>query len=262
MSETQHTFVVPVYGETPWLPVTIESLRDQTALTSIIVTTSAPTAALRDLCNSYGLPLVVRDGTPGIGRDWNFALEQVTSGWVTIAHQDDIYLPRYVEDSLAAAAADTLLVWSDYRELIEDEPRAFGVPLMVKWLMIEAAFFPGRIRLRSRMRKRLLFGLGDPVCCPSAMIHRERAADFRFAEHLDLDLDWEAWLRVCQLPGSLAYVRRTNVLHRLHHLSATTRGIADRKRRHEDEDMFLRMWPRPIARALAGVYALCYRFNA
>lgn len=200
-------------------------------------------------------------GEPGIGVDWNFALSQVDGGWVTIAHQDDIYLSRYVEDALNAAAPDTRAVFSDYRELVDGTPQSLGLALAVKWLMIETALFPGRALMRSRVRKRLMFGFGDPICCPSAMINRDLAPDFRFDEGLDLDLDWDAWIRLGRGRCSLGYVRRTNVLHRLHPDSATSRGIANARRRKEDALMFGQLWPRPIARALTAMYAACYRLN-
>lgn len=257
----RHTFVVPVHGDAPWLPTTLESLRDQTAPTTIIVTTAAPTPRLRDICAMYDIPLAVRSGEAGIGVDWNFALSQVDGGWVTIAHQDDIYLPRYVEDALRAAAPDTTVVFSDYRELVDGTPQSLGLALAVKWLMIETALFPARTLVRSRLRKRLMFGFGDPVCCPSAMINRDRVPGFRFDERLDLDLDWDAWIRLGGGRCSLGYVRRTNVLHRLHPDSATSRGIANTRRRQEDAAMFDQLWPRPVARALAALYAACYRFN-
>lgn len=41
--------------------------------------------------------MYVNHGEKGITQDWNFAYQCADSRYVTIAHQDDVYLPDYWE---------------------------------------------------------------------------------------------------------------------------------------------------------------------
>ncbi len=93
MPMNEHTFVIPAYGESPYLEACIQSLLAQATTGNVVVTTSTPNAHIQNLTQKYNLPYVVNYGAKGIASDWNFALDSANAKYATIAHQDDIYEP-------------------------------------------------------------------------------------------------------------------------------------------------------------------------
>lgn len=262
-SAPRHTFVVPAYGDSPYLDACLGSLAAQSTPSRVLVTTSTPSAFLENCCARRAVELRVRPGAPGIAADWNYALEQVPSGPFTIAHQDDVYDPRYTETCLAMAARRPAfsMVFTDYREIEGERPRRRNRLLRVKRALIELAFFPGLSAIGSRFRKRLLLRFGNPVICPSVMLRREHPPDFRFREGLSINLDWQAWLALADLPGEFCFLRAPLVARRIHPGSETTAGLRERRRQDEDREVFERLWPRWMARCLLWLYRASYASN-
>lgn len=257
-----HSFVVPAYGHSPHLRECLASLRAQTRPSPVVVATATPFEGLDALAAEYGATVAVRDGQPGIGRDWNFALSQATTPWATIAHQDDVYLPTFAERTLAVAAAhpDALLVSTGYAELLDGVERADTAMLRIKQLLLEVGYL-GRDAVSGQGGKQRLLRFGCPIPCPSVTVRLDRTA-LRFREDLKVNLDWDAWLRLAGGEGAFCHVRERLMLHRIHAASETSAGIRDGVRAAEDLMMFEALWPRPVARALARGYALSYAGSA
>lgn len=259
-----HGFVVPVYGRSPHLRDCLASLCAQTVPSPIVIATSTPWEGLEAVAAEFGARLAVHSPNAGIGRDWNFALEQSSTTWVTIAHQDDLYLPDFAERTLAVAARheDAILVATGYAELLEPSGvrRDLSPMLAVKRLLMELGFL-GRAAVASGGAKRRLLRFGCPIPCPSVSLRIDRDG-LRFREDLKVDLDWEAWLRLAARPGAFAYDRRVLMLHRIHRDSETSAGVRAGVRASEDRMMFEALWPAPIAHVLAKVYALSYETGA
>jgi hypothetical protein len=93
------------------------------------------------------------------------------------------------------------------------------------------------------------------------MFNRRRLSDFRFSNQFRTNLDWDAWMRLADLPGAFVYVRESLVSKLVHPGSETSVTIANRTRSREDRLMFERVWPKPIAALIAAGYALGYRSN-
>lgn len=260
----RHGFVVPAYGRSPHLRACLASLRGQTVPSPIVVATSTPWDGLDAVAAEFDARLAVHSPNAGIGRDWNFALEQASTPWVTIAHQDDLYLPTFVERTLAVAARreDAVLVATGYAELLEPDGvrRSLSPMLAIKRLLMESGFL-GRSTVASGAAKRRLLRFGCAIPCPSVSLRVDRG-DVRFREDLKVDLDWEAWLRLAARPGAFAYDRRVLMLHRIHRDSETSAGVRAGVRASEDRMMFEALWPAPIARLLAKAYALSYEAGA
>jgi hypothetical protein len=51
------------------------------------------------------------------------------------------------------------------------------------------------------------------------------------------------------------------MIHRIHGDSGTTEGIEAGHRAREDFETLCRLWPRPVARAIASTYLLAYASN-
>ena len=259
--EATHCFVVPAYGDSPHLRACLDSLRAQTRRSPIILCSSTPHAGLQALADEYDARLALHSPNAGIGHDWNAALAEAGSDWVTLAHQDDVYLPEFAQQTLTAAMRQpqAVMVMTGYGELIGDEaagrPRLFSAMLLIKRMLLELGFM-GRGAVAEPAAKRRLLRFGCPIPCPAVTL-RTRAG-LRFREDLKVNLDWEAWLRLAAQPGAFAYVRQTLMLHRIHAGSETSGGIRAGVRAREDLMMFRAQWPEPIARVLARAYAMSY----
>ena len=97
-----HSFAVCAYGDSPYLEACLRSLVRQSVPSERLLCTATPSAFLKDLAKKYGFRYCVREGKPGIGADWNFALSQAEGSFVTLAHQDDVYGAHYTEELLRA----------------------------------------------------------------------------------------------------------------------------------------------------------------
>ncbi len=255
-----HCFVVPAYGESPYLASCLESLAAQTNRSPVVVATSTPNAYITKLAMRYGANVVANPVREGIGSDWNFALESAPARWVTLAHQDDIYMPAFSKRTLQALALhpDASLVFTDYREIENTQQRPISPLLRIKHLLLELAFL-GSNHASSRFFKTNSLRFGCAIPCPSATINRE--SGLRFDTGLRVDLDWDAWLSLAQRPGTFVYLREPLIQHRVHQGSETTSAIETGCRQREDAMMFARVWPRPIANMLASAYRASYRSN-
>lgn len=257
-----HSFVVPAYGRSPHLTSCLASLQRQDRPSQVILSTSTPFEGIERLAVAHGAQLVVHGPNRGIGADWNAAINAARTPWVTIAHQDDIYLPQFSSEvaRVAARHPDASLLVTDYRELVGDAPQKPSGLLKVKKLLLELGF-AGRHSVTSCGAKRRLLRFGCPLPCPAVTLG-PAATGLAFREDLKVNLDWDAWLRLAGQPGRFCYVRKPLMLHRIHLGSETTTGIRTGIRAAEDMQMFTRIWPPGIARLLAGLYSLSYRFSA
>jgi hypothetical protein len=258
-----HTFAVPVFLSAPNLDALIESLRAQTgARSEILLATSTPSTELGEFAKHHAVPLHINPKHVDIAADWNFALAAAQTKLVTLAHQDDLFAPSYV-DRLSSALRrrpGALIAFCDYSEHTPLGPRPNNINLRIKRALRRRAFGASECITDSRDKVRLL-SLGNPICCPSVMFDRSALADFRFPGGFQTNLDWMAWLELARRPGGFVYVRERLVSKGVHVGSETTATIANRAREREDRAIFNTLWPRPVAAALATVYRLGYRAN-
>ena len=249
---------MPAYGASPYLRECLVSLKAQTRPCDILISTSTPSDTLSKLAAEFSIPLIQHGPNRGIGHDWNCAMAATAADWVTLAHQDDIYLPRFAEWSCNALQRHpaAILAMTGYGELAGDRPRTLTPMLGIKRLLQEQAFL-GREALGAPAVKRRLLSFGCAIPCPTVTLRRD-AANNLFREDLKLNLDWDAWLRLADAQGLFVRVRPVAMLHRIHAASETSDGIRQGVRAREDMEMFRRLWPAPIARLLARFYAASY----
>jgi glycosyltransferase involved in cell wall biosynthesis len=255
-----HCFAVPAYGESPHLEACLQSLQQQTATTRVIVATSTPNAHIERLASRYGAPLHVNPRAGGIGSDWNFAMQAAGSRWVTLAHQDDIYLPAFAERTVQSLSPhpDAVLAFSGYGEMENDRIRPISPLLRIKQVLLELGFL-GTSHVASRFLKTNALRFGCSIPCPAATINT--SSGFRFRTDLKVDLDWAAWLELARALGTFVYVRERLMLHRVHPGSETSAAIDAGHRLAEDEALLRTLWPAPIARAIVASYRFAYQSN-
>jgi cellulose synthase/poly-beta-1,6-N-acetylglucosamine synthase-like glycosyltransferase len=253
-----HTFVVPAYGDNPFLLACLQSLKAQTLPSRIVIATSTPCAAIREAAAAMGVDVVINPERRGIGADWNFALAQAATRHVTLAHQDDEYLPNFLDTTAALFARNprAAMTFTGFQQISDNgTPRSSRVSVVKDMLL---GTFAGRSETVAGMRGRLLLSFGNPISCSSASFDCEKLLGFQFSETLASNLDWHAWLTLIERGDTLAYSSDRLVRRRYNEQTETSRLIKDGRRRAEDQMMFDQLWPKPVSRLLGRAYAQGY----
>jgi glycosyltransferase involved in cell wall biosynthesis len=260
-----HTFVIPAYNQSPYLENCIRHLIAQTIESNIIITTSTPNEFIERLAQKYSITYVVNSNGPwGIAGDWNFALLNAKTKWVTIAHQDDEYEPAYTEKLLTQIAKvdnrTSLIAFSNYYDIINNKPHINSLNAFVKrTLLLPFVIKPA---VKSNLLKKFILLFGDPICCPTVMINKELLPDFKFSADYTCALDWLAWYELARQQGYFIYVSDKLVGHRIHAESETTSQLSLGKRQQEEKMIFKMMWGKYAGSLLAEIYAAGHKHNA
>lgn len=256
-----HTFVVLAYKKSEHLEACLQSLMNQSVGSKILISTSTPSLWLDKIAHKFDVPILVSQLKSGIANDWNFALSSIDSEYVTLAHQDDVFHAEYTKDLLAASQKhpDNTIIFCDNAEIHDGKIRRYNLNLLVKRLLILPMYI--HPSLSHRWAKRLVLSFGNPVCCPSVTYHKAVIPQFQFSDSYSINLDWDAWLRIADMPGTFIYLRKRLFFHRIHSLSETSNGLKDNRRQNEDKAIFERIWPMPFAHVLSFIYALSYKSN-
>ena len=252
MPERLHSFLVLCYGESPYLADCLSSLAAQTEKSEIVLCTSTPNARIAAAAEAFGARLCVNEKHIGIADDWNFAAAQCDTPYYTLAHQDDLYYPDYVK-KLLPRMHKSIISFCDYEELTDAGLRRSTAMLFIKRLLLFPYLF--RHSLNSPAAKRSILSFGSAVCCPSVMYNQARLKGFAFDPAYAVSLDWDAWLRMTDMPGAFTYEKSVQMAHRIHRESETSRQIASDGRNREDARMMARIWPAPVAKLLSRAYA-------
>jgi glycosyltransferase involved in cell wall biosynthesis len=255
----QLCFVIPAYGDSPFLEDCISSLKNQSIKASIILATSKPTQFIEEIATNHNLPLKINSDGGGIAADWNFALQQGGDQLVVLAHQDDVYYEDYSSRVLEMFQRnpDLGIAFSDSSEMIDDIEHQYPKRELIKRVLREFAFLRAKV-VRTRAAKYRLLCLGCPIPCPSVVFNRSVIPEFRFSTDFVINLDWEAWTRISNLAAPIGYMRGNLVKHRIHAKSETQAALSDNRRSDEDMRMFLRFWPKSIAKILHFFYRMGY----
>ena len=248
----RHSFVICAYRESPFLEACIRSVRCQTVQSGILLSTSTPNDYIEKLCEKYDIPVKVNCGEKGITGDWNHALSVADSEFVTLAHQDDVYCKTYTERMLNGAHIENAsIIFSDYFEIRDGKRCNSNMNLRIKRVMNCGFRWFGN----SRVIRRRVLSLGNPICCPSVTYNMNCCGDFRFDKRFRVSCDWEAWSRLAERDNRFVYIPESLMGHRIHAGSETTTTIADNTRYREDLAMYCRYWPENVARLLLRGYA-------
>ena len=257
-----HTFVLCAYKESPYLEKCVLSLLNQCVCSRVIISTSTPNAHIKSVSTKFGLPLFVNEGEAGISHDWNCAVAHCETPLVTIAHQDDIYLPDYSTRMLEMmnSCALPLIFFSNYGELRGNQEVDDSALLAIKRYLLRDIRKAGC--LDSIKRKRALLSFGCSICCPSVTFNTGALPFPLFLDNMKSNLDWEAWERFSKIEGSFVYSDDILVRHRIHSGSETSVLIKDDTRTAEDLRMLSKFWPKPVACIINRAYSLAMRSNS
>lgn len=249
-----HTFVICAYKESPFLEECIVSIKQQEVLGKIVIATATPNKYINQIAQKYGIEIFANSNGGGIARDWNYGIEAAKTKLVTLAHQDDIYLPNYLKEVLNAInnSSSPLIAFSDYGEKRNGQVANGTKILKIKRIMLsplKIKYMQDNVWIRRR-----IMSMGSAICCPSVTFVKENLSLPIFKEGMKSNLDWEAWENISKEKGAFVYCGKILMLHRIHAESTTSQIIGDNSRIKEDYTMFCKFWPKWIAKIILSFY--------
>lgn len=261
----QHSFIIPAYGESPYLEECVKSLVQQSVKSNIVITTSTPSKFISDIAKRYQIKILINhEGNTGIGTDWNFAYSQARTSFVTLAHQDELYHPKFTESLIQHKNKfnnkKIIIFFTDYQEMIGNRfNHRFSFHATIKKLLLSP--FLLKPNIASAIVKKSILSLGSPICCPSVTFHKAVLKDFSFSTKYKVVLDWAAWLSLAKQKGCFCYINEKLITHRIHPGTETYRQIQSGLRYKEELDIFSSIWGKPIANFLMKLYVYGHRIN-
>lgn len=238
-----HTFVVLAYKDSAYLEKCIQSVLNQTLPAKVLIATSTPSNYISGLAAKYGLEVRVNTNTGSIGKDWNFGYSCADTPYVTIAHQDDEYLPYYSERCVQAAkkyrSSGPLIVFNPPVNYVNGKLVRISFKNIMRGLFILPFHF--KPCFRSKFIKKSILRFSNSISCPGVFFVKENLGDFRFKEDLAYILDWKAWYDMSQMDGAFIYVPKA--LHtRTEHENSTTSLLGLEKIQQEEELVLSQIW--------------------
>lgn len=144
--------------------------------------------------------------------NWNRCLELAKGELICILHADDLLLPGYLTETIAAFANNQNLgmLFSavnliDEKNNVVDTDRAFDKDLLIRGKDIFAKHI-----------------LGNFIYCPSVTVKKQCYSRLgKFNNQLKRFIDWEMWLRIELAGYDIAYMAKPLAAYRIHAQSAT-----------------------------------------
>ena len=253
-SKPVHTFVVLAYKESEFLERCVESVMNQSYQSKVVIATTTPNKHIRQIAEKNGLDIKTTKHTT-IGGDFDFAVGCSDTPLVTVAHQDDVYDQDYAYNIVYAyklGYQDAQMFFTDYYEVRSGRKVSSNRNLKIKRILL----LPLRLRRLSRWRwaKRFALRFGNAICCPAVTINMEKVSLPLFNYDLKSNVDWLAWERLSREKGSFVFINKKLMGHRIHGGSETSKVINDNQRGAEDMEVYLKFWPKWIAKKLTKYY--------
>lgn len=260
-SAKDHSFVICAYKENPHLEDTIRSLLNQTVKSKVYLTTSTPNDHILNLCKKYSIEYFINKNPKNAGTDWNYGYDNVPTQLVTLAHQDDIYEPDFLEKTLKRIEnkPDFVIAFTDYYEIREDKRVVNNKLLKIKRIM--NAPFKNSMLQKSRFIKRRNLSLGCSICCPAVTYNKELAGKSVFDTKYINSCDYKTWCDLAEIKGRFIYIPKPLLGHRIYAESATSKNLGENIRQKEDLEILSMYWPKFVAKLINSVYSTSEKSN-
>ena len=208
------TVVVPAFNAAPYLAVTLQSLKEQTAVPErVVVVDDGSTDDTVAIAEQHGVDCI-RQANRGPGAARNRGLQVATTPFVAFLDADDWYAPTKLERSVtqllnlgaACVATDAWIVRGDRVERRKNDRRVVPIVLTLEMLL-----------------------RGNPVVCSTVVARTEavrQAGGFDENPELVATEDYDLWLRMSGREP-LSYLPEALTFYRAHtgSLSANTRFL-------------------------------------
>ena len=229
------TFVIPCCNGAAHIGATVRSILAQTRqdFDLVLVDDASTDDSIAVATAAAGARLRVERHAQRLGLAANFAHAAAIARtpYFCIAHQDDVYEPRYLARMVAVLDADPALALAHCSATAIDakgNPIAAAAERFKRRLARRAAGATAAEAFRLLLR-------GNFICCPSVLFRRDAfEAVGGFDTRLSFALDWDLWLRCARAGRRLGTVLEPLVRYR-RHLGNATREATSSLRRFEEE---------------------------
>ncbi len=262
-TEKDHTFVICAYKENPYLEKTVRTLEKQIIRSRIILSTSTPNQHIEDICKRHSIEWFVNPNPHLAGDDWNYGYSKAESPLVTLVHQDDLYEPDFLKETLKAinksSRDDVIISFTDYYELKLGRKEISNLLLRIKRIMN----YPLRFTCfqNNRFIRRRILAMGCPICCPAVTYVKKNAGERIFDTKYKNSCDYKTWVDLSAKKGKFIYINKPLLGHRIYAESATTLNLSEDIRKREDYEIMCLLWPASIARVVNHIYAKSEKSN-
>ena len=252
-------FIIPAYGESPYLEECIQSLQNQTVTTDIVVTTSTPNAYIEKLAHQYKIPILVNNHGGSIAADWNFALSCASQPLAALTHQDDLYDKNFARNTIQffSKHKDVAILFTDSREMINNQSKILIRRELIKLMIRKCAFLFSRVISKPSQYFRLL-AFGCAIPCASVVYNLKHIQNMTFSNHLSVNLDWDFWCQIAKARKKIGYLPGFYLTHRIHGEAETQKAKTELRRHKEDAIIFSYFWPPFLVKWIGRLYQLGY----
>ena len=253
------TFVVCAYKDQPHLEDCVKSLKNQTIMSKIIISTSTPNDFIKDIAKKYDVELKINKKSSGHINDFCFAFEQAETKYVTLCHQDDIYCPDFAEKMIKNMEknSDSIIGFSNYNELRNDKIIKNNKLLFIKKILN----LPIKLFKKSKKIRLFMLSIGNAICAPTVTYNKEIVKEPIIKSDLKANIDWDTWIYLAKNDGSFVYINKPLLLRRIHEGSLTTNVIESNIMRKENKEIFSRFWGPKITEYLTNIYSKSEKNN-
>ena len=247
MLKEEHTFVILAYKESKYLEDCIKSVLNQSVPSKVLIATSTLNDHIVSLAQKYGIEIRVNVNVSNIGKDWNFGFQCADTKYITLAHQDDIYLKQFTFNCIKAAqqnaSSKPVMVFNKSVIYKGEEKVVISYKNILRWLLI----FPFHIKncIASKQWKKFILLFSNSISCPGVFYVKENLGGFKFDERNTYTLDWKAWVDMSQQEGAFIYLPESLHIHREHEESTTSITQLEILQQEEFE-LLLRIWGNKI----------------
>lgn len=257
--ENNHTFVICAYKEQPFLEECVKSLLNQSCKSEVMISTSTPNDFIKKIAKKYNVKLLINTKTKGHINDFCFAYDQAKTKYVTLCHQDDIYLENFGEEIIRKMekSPKPIIAFTNYYEKREDKVKKNSSLLIVKRLIN----FPLLLFKKSKKVRLFTLSLGNAICAPSVTYNKEVLETPLINSDFKSNIDWITYIDFAKRNGEFIYIRKPLMLHRIHEESTTSNVINNNIKAEEDYEMFKKFWPKPVAKFLLKIYGKSEKSN-
>ena len=254
---SEHTFAICAYKESEYLETCIKSIINQTLSSNVIICTSTDNDFVRKLSNKYNIELHVRSGIPDIKDDWNFAFNSAKTKYVTLAHQDDVYNKKYVENLSKKIKKhnDFSMYYTGYRPIKKNQ-----ITTDVNCIIRAMLRFPMNFGFLQNKcwAKKMTLAFGNSICCPSCTYNKEVLGENMFTSELKFNIDWDTFYKLATQDGRFLYNNKVLTYYRIHDNATSKEFIDNSGRIYDDTVMFDKFWPHFITKIIMKFYKKAY----
>ena len=260
-TENDHSFVICAYKENPFLEDTIKSLKMQTLKSNIFLTTSTPNDYILNLCKKYDIKYFINKCPKNAGTDWNYGFDNTPTPLVTLAHQDDIYEPDFLKETIKYfnQHEDVIIAFTNYYEIRNHKTVFKNRLLKIKRLMNMP--FKFSVLQKSKFLRRRNLSIGCSICCPAVTYNKKITGKSIFDTKYINSCDYKTWCDLAELNGRFIYIDKPLIGHRIYAESATSKNLGENIRKKEDFEIMSMYWPKFIAKVINNIYSISEKSN-